>query len=57
MPLHILLCDEVLPYFILRIEVVRCLNLNLNKKELKLLKGFKVYPALPNPFNPARVKG
>jgi hypothetical protein len=23
MPLHILLCDGVLPYFILRIEVVR----------------------------------
>jgi hypothetical protein len=24
------LCDEVLPYFILRIEVVRSLNLNLD---------------------------
>jgi hypothetical protein len=30
MLLHILLCDEVLLYFILRIEVIRNLNLNLN---------------------------
>jgi hypothetical protein len=30
MPLHILLCDEVLSYFILRIEVVRSSNLNQN---------------------------
>jgi hypothetical protein len=30
-PLHILLCDEVLLYFVLRVEVVRSLNLNLNK--------------------------
>jgi hypothetical protein len=28
--LHIFLCDEVLPYFVLRIEVVRSSNLNLN---------------------------
>jgi hypothetical protein len=28
MPLHILLCDGVLWYFILRIEVVQNLNLN-----------------------------
>jgi hypothetical protein len=28
MPLHILLCDEVLPYFGLQKEVVRNLNLN-----------------------------
>jgi hypothetical protein len=28
--LHILLCDEVLPYFVLRVEVVQSLNLNLN---------------------------
>jgi hypothetical protein len=27
-PLHILLSDEVLPYFILRVEVVRSSNLN-----------------------------
>jgi hypothetical protein len=32
-------------------------NLNLNKKELKLLKEFKVYPAVPNPSNPTWVKG
>jgi hypothetical protein len=31
MPLHILLCDEVLPYFVLRVEVIRSLNLNLNQ--------------------------
>jgi hypothetical protein len=29
-PLHILLCDEVLPCFVLYVEVVRSLNLNLN---------------------------
>jgi hypothetical protein len=32
MPLHILSCDEVLLYFILRVEVVWGLNLNLNQK-------------------------
>jgi hypothetical protein len=36
MSLHVLLCDEVLPYFILRIEVVQRLNLNLDQKELNL---------------------
>jgi hypothetical protein len=36
MLLYILLCDEVLPYFVLRIEVIRSLNLNLNKKDLNL---------------------
>jgi hypothetical protein len=36
MSLHILLCDEVLPYFIMRIEVVRSLNLNLDRKDLNL---------------------
>jgi hypothetical protein len=30
MPLHILLCDEVHLYFILRKEVVQNFNLNLN---------------------------
>jgi hypothetical protein len=34
--LHILLCDEVLPYFVLRVDVVRSLNLNLNQKDLNL---------------------
>jgi hypothetical protein len=54
MSLHILLCDEVLPYFILHVEVVRSLNLNL--KNLNLYKGeFKDNPI--NPFNPPRVKG
>jgi hypothetical protein len=56
MPLHILLCDEVLPYFILRVEVFRSLNLNLNQKNLNLYKReFKVNPA--NPFNSTQVKG
>jgi hypothetical protein len=36
MSLHILLCDEVLPYFVLREEVVRRLNLNLRQKGLNL---------------------
>jgi hypothetical protein len=35
-PLHIILCDEVLPYFILHIEVNRNLNLNLNQNGLNL---------------------
>jgi hypothetical protein len=49
-PLHILLCDEVLPYFILLIEVFRSLNSKSNQKNLNLYKReFKV--------NPARVKG
>jgi hypothetical protein len=56
MPLHILLCDDVLPYFVLRIEVVCSLTLNLNQKNLNLYKWeIKVNPA--NPFNPTRVKG
>jgi hypothetical protein len=37
------LCDEVLPYFILRVEVFHSLNLNLNQKNLNLYKNeFKV---------------
>jgi hypothetical protein len=36
MPLHILLCDEVLLYFVLRIEVVHSSNLNLNQNDLNL---------------------
>jgi hypothetical protein len=36
MSLYILLCDEVLPYFILYVEVVRSLNLNLNQNGLNL---------------------
>jgi hypothetical protein len=56
MLLHILLSDEVLPYFILCVEVFYILNLNLNQKKLNLNKReFKVNPA--NPFIPARVKG
>jgi hypothetical protein len=30
MPLHILLCDELLPYFVSRVEVICSLNLNQN---------------------------
>jgi hypothetical protein len=30
MSLHILLIDEVLSYFVLRVEVIRSSNLNLN---------------------------
>jgi hypothetical protein len=36
MSLHILLCDEVLPCIILRVEVIRSLNLNLNQNGLNL---------------------
>jgi hypothetical protein len=52
-PLQILLCDEVLPYFVLRVEVICSLNLDLNQQNLNLYKGeFKV-----NPANPTRIKG
>jgi hypothetical protein len=36
MRLHILLCDEALQYFVLRVEVVCNLNLNLNQNGLNL---------------------
>jgi hypothetical protein len=36
MSLHILLCDEVFSYFVLRVEVMRRSNLNLNQNGLKL---------------------
>jgi hypothetical protein len=36
MSLHILLCGEVLLYFVLRIEVIHSLNLNLNQNDLNL---------------------
>jgi hypothetical protein len=36
MSLHILLCDEVLLYFVLRVELIRSLNLNLNQSGLDL---------------------
>jgi hypothetical protein len=36
MSLHILLCDEVLPCIILRVEVIHSLNLNLNQNGLNL---------------------
>jgi hypothetical protein len=35
-PLHILMCDEVLMYFVLRVEIIRSLNLNLNQNGLLL---------------------
>jgi hypothetical protein len=36
MALHILLCDEVLPYFVLRVEGIHSLYLNLNQNGLNL---------------------
>jgi hypothetical protein len=36
MSFHILLCDEVLPCIILRVEVIRSLNLNLDQNVLDL---------------------
>jgi hypothetical protein len=35
MPLHNLLCDEVLLYIVLRVEVFHSLNLNLYEVEVK----------------------
>jgi hypothetical protein len=55
-PLHILLYDEVLPYFISRVEVFHILDLNLNQTNLNLYKRkFKVNSA--NRFNLIQVKG
>jgi hypothetical protein len=36
MSLHILMCDQLLPYFIVRIELVHSLNLNLNQNGFNL---------------------
>jgi hypothetical protein len=36
MPLHISLCDEVLPYFDLHVEVVHSSYLNLNQNGMNL---------------------
>jgi hypothetical protein len=36
MPLHILLCDEVLPCIVLYVEVIHSLNLNLDQNDLNL---------------------
>jgi hypothetical protein len=37
MSLHILLYDEVLPYFVLRVEVFHSPNLNLKHRGFKLI--------------------
>jgi hypothetical protein len=37
MPLHILLCDEVLLCIVLHVEVIRSLNLNLNRRGFELI--------------------
>jgi hypothetical protein len=37
MLLHISLCDEVLLYFVLLVEVVRSLNLNLNQEGFEFI--------------------
>jgi hypothetical protein len=36
MALDILLCDEVLPYIVLRVDVIRSLNLSLDQNGLNL---------------------
>jgi hypothetical protein len=37
MSLHILLCDEVLPYFVLRVEIFRSLNMNLKHRGFEFI--------------------
>jgi hypothetical protein len=37
MSLHILLCDEVLLYFVLRLDVVHSINLNLNQEGFEFI--------------------
>jgi hypothetical protein len=39
MLLHILLCDEVLPYIILHVEVFHSLNLNLNHRGFECIRS------------------
>jgi hypothetical protein len=39
LPLHILLCDEVLMYIILRVEVFRSLNLTLNHRGFEFVRN------------------
>jgi hypothetical protein len=39
LPLHILLCDEVLPYIILHVEVFHSLNLNLNRRGFEFIQN------------------
>jgi hypothetical protein len=39
MPLHILLYDEVVPYIALRVEVIRSLNLNLNRRGFEFIRS------------------
>jgi hypothetical protein len=39
MPLHILMCDEVILYFIIRVRVVQNSNLFLNSKSGLLYKS------------------
>jgi hypothetical protein len=39
MQLHILLCDEVLLYFVLCVEVVHSLNLNLNQEGFEFIRS------------------
>jgi hypothetical protein len=41
MPLHILLCDEVLMYFILCIGIIWCLNLFWIQMSLQYIKRFE----------------
>jgi hypothetical protein len=51
-PLHILLYDEVLPYFILHVEVFCGLKLNLNQTNLNLYK-IKCKVDTANPYSAA----
>jgi hypothetical protein len=41
MSLHILLCDEVISYFVLHVEVVHSSNLDLNQNGLNFEKILK----------------
>jgi hypothetical protein len=42
MPVHILLCDEVLPYFNLWIEVIQRLNLIWIRIGLQIIKNLEL---------------
>jgi hypothetical protein len=56
MPLHILLGDEVLPYNVLRVEVLRSLNLNLNHRGFEFMR-VEVKDNPPYPANPNWIEG
>jgi hypothetical protein len=57
MPLHILLGDEVLPYNVLCVEVLRSLSLNLNCRRFEFIRSRSQGYHPPNLANLSWVEG